>query len=62
LRRWWCARPNTARTQAAAVAFLESVRAPLDEIVTHRFDIEQAPDAFKLFDSGNTGKVVFDWT
>jgi threonine dehydrogenase-like Zn-dependent dehydrogenase len=44
-----------------AVAFLRSHRLPLDDMVTHRFAIEQAPEAFALFDSGNTGKVVFFW-
>ena len=41
---------------------LKSVRELLDDIVTHRFRIEQAPEAFELFDSGNAVKVVFDWT
>jgi threonine dehydrogenase-like Zn-dependent dehydrogenase len=30
-------------------------------MVTHRFAIAQAPEAFALFDTGNTGKVVFAW-
>jgi len=33
----------------------------LEKLVTHRFPIEQAPEAFQLFDSGKTGKVVFVW-
>ena len=35
---------------------------PLDEMVTHRFSIEQAPEAFALFDQGHTGKVILEWT
>ncbi len=44
-----------------AVAFLQTHRVPLDEIVTHRFHIEQAREAFEIFDHGETGKVVFEW-
>ncbi len=34
---------------------------PLEEMVTHRFPLEQAPEAFALFDQGATGKVVLEW-
>jgi propanol-preferring alcohol dehydrogenase len=34
---------------------------PLDRMVTHRFPLEQAPEAFALFDRGATGKVVLEW-
>jgi propanol-preferring alcohol dehydrogenase len=34
---------------------------PVEEMVTHRFPIEQAAEAFRLFDEGNTGKVIFEW-
>ena len=34
---------------------------PLEKLITHRFRIEQGPEAFKLFDSGKTGKVIFTW-
>jgi threonine dehydrogenase-like Zn-dependent dehydrogenase len=34
---------------------------PLDQMVTHRFPLEQAPEAFALFDRGATGKVVLEW-
>jgi threonine dehydrogenase-like Zn-dependent dehydrogenase len=33
----------------------------LEQTVTHRFGLEEAPEAFRLFDSGRTGKVVFEW-
>ncbi len=44
-----------------AVAFLQAHRVPLDEIVTHRFHIEHASEAFAVFDRGETGKVIFAW-
>ncbi len=44
-----------------AVAFLEKHDIPLDDMVTHRFKIDQAVEAFRTFDSGETGKVIFDW-
>ena len=34
---------------------------PLEQMVTHRFSIEEAPEAFALFDQGKTGKCVFEW-
>jgi len=30
-------------------------------IVTHRFSIEDAPEAYRIFDEGKTGKVIFEW-
>lgn len=32
-----------------------------EKMVTHRFTIDQAKEAFELFDSGECGKVVFEW-
>lgn len=32
---------------------------PLERLVTHRFSIEQAPDAFRMFDRRETEKAVF---
>ena len=34
---------------------------PLGGIITHRFPLAQADEAFALFDGGGTGKVVFEW-
>jgi threonine dehydrogenase-like Zn-dependent dehydrogenase len=31
------------------------------KMVTHRFPIEEAAEAFQLFDTGRTGKVIFEW-
>jgi (R,R)-butanediol dehydrogenase / meso-butanediol dehydrogenase / diacetyl reductase len=44
-----------------AVDFLKKHPIPLDDMVTHRYKIEEASQAFAVFDSGNTGKVVFEW-
>lgn len=49
------------RAYFEAVEFLRNHELPLDDMVTHRFAIEQASEAFALFDTGNTGKVVFAW-
>ena len=43
------------------VEFLLKIPVPLDDIVTHRFRIEDGVEAFSLFDTGETGKVVFEW-
>ncbi len=37
-------------------------RVTLEAMVTHRFPLEKAQEAFALFDSGKTGKVIFEWT
>ncbi|MFQ6041096.1 MAG: zinc-binding dehydrogenase [Candidatus Poribacteria bacterium] len=34
---------------------------PFENAVTHRFSIEDAPEAYRLADEGRTGKVVFVW-
>jgi threonine dehydrogenase-like Zn-dependent dehydrogenase len=33
----------------------------LSDLVTHRFPLEKAQEAFDLFDSKETGKVMFVW-
>ena len=32
---------------------------PLDRLITHRFELDEAVEAFQLFDKGETGKCVF---
>ena len=44
-----------------AVRFLEKHHIPLDEMVTHRYTIDQAPEAFAEFEGSATGKVIFEW-
>lgn len=34
---------------------------PLDDLVTHRYAIDEAVEAFREFDEGSTGKVLFEW-
>ena len=34
---------------------------PLKDLITHRFALDQAVEAYRLFDAGGTGKVVFVW-
>jgi propanol-preferring alcohol dehydrogenase len=43
------------------VDFIIEHHLPLESLVTHRFPIENAAEAFRLFDEGKTGKVVFEW-
>ena len=33
----------------------------LEKLITHRFSIDQGVEAFELFETGKTGKVVFTW-
>jgi propanol-preferring alcohol dehydrogenase len=42
-------------------SFIIEQRLPLDDMVTHRFSIDDAPEAFQLFDTGRTGKVILEW-
>ena len=44
-----------------AVAFTASYGISFDPLVTHRFPIDRAPEAYRTFHEGNTGKVVFEW-
>ena len=34
---------------------------PLGDLITHRYSIDQAEEAFRVFDTGRTGKPVFVW-
>ena len=43
------------------VQFILEKKVDLDQLITHHFPIEKAPEAFTLFDSGKTGKVIFEW-
>jgi len=44
------------------VNFVNAQNISFEGIVTHRFPIEDAPEAYRIFDEGKTGKVVFQWT
>ncbi|MEE2657751.1 MAG: alcohol dehydrogenase catalytic domain-containing protein [Candidatus Latescibacterota bacterium] len=52
----------TMRQYYEAAQLLTERGLSLDALVTHRYPLEQAPEAFRLFDSGESGKVIFDWT
>lgn len=41
--------------------FMVDHKISLERMITHRYPIDQAPEAFELFGSGQTGKVVFIW-
>ncbi|MCI0798262.1 MAG: zinc-binding dehydrogenase [Chloroflexi bacterium] len=41
--------------------FIVQRQLPLSDLITHRFSLEHAEEAFRLFESGATGKVVFTW-
>ena len=41
--------------------FVVERQVPLGDLITHRFPVERAVEAYKLFDSGKTGKVTFVW-
>ena len=39
--------------------FFVDTRAPLDRLITHRYGLDQAIEAFQTFDGATTGKCVF---
>ncbi len=41
--------------------FVVHRQVPLKDLITHRFPLEKAAEAFKLFESGRSGKVVLEW-
>jgi propanol-preferring alcohol dehydrogenase len=43
------------------VGFVNSQKVSFEKAVTHRFSIDDAPLAYKIFDEGQTGKAVFEW-
>jgi propanol-preferring alcohol dehydrogenase len=43
------------------VDFLDAQKVSFEGTVTHRFSIEEAPEAYRIFDEGKTGKVIFEW-
>lgn len=48
-------------TLAQAARLVAERHLPMDDIVTCRYPIEQAKEAFELFEAGHTGKLVFAW-
>ncbi len=43
------------------ISFVDKQRISFEGAVTHKFSIEDAPEAYRIFDEGKTGKVVFQW-
>jgi threonine dehydrogenase-like Zn-dependent dehydrogenase len=46
---------------AEVAQFVVERRVPLKELITHRFTLDRTAEAYRLFDSGRTGKVVIVW-
>jgi len=46
---------------AEVATFVVERRMPLKDLITHRFTLDQAAEAYQLFDSGRTGKVMLIW-
>ena len=46
---------------AEVANFVIERRVPLKDLITHRFTLDQAVEAYQLFDSGRTGKVMLIW-
>ena len=46
---------------AEVADFVVERNVPLLDLITHRFTLEQAVEAYQLFDGSGTGKVVFTW-
>jgi len=44
-----------------AAEFVVKHKLPLKKMISHRFPITQADEAFKTFNSGKTNKVLFVW-
>ena len=42
-------------------AYMVRHRVNFDSIITHRFPLEKAEEALKLFDQGGTGKIIFEF-
>ena len=45
--------------QEECARFIAERKVPLGKLLTHRFTIEQADEAYRLFDTQTTGKGVF---
>ena len=45
--------------QADCARFIADRKVPVDRVFTHRFTLDQAEEAYRLFDTQTTGKGVF---
>lgn len=46
---------------ADIVRFVQDRAVPVEDLVTHRFSLEEAPEAFRSFEQHETEKAVFVW-
>jgi 2-desacetyl-2-hydroxyethyl bacteriochlorophyllide A dehydrogenase len=46
---------------AEVANFVVERQVPLKDLITHRFTLDQATEAYRLFDGGRTGKVMLVW-
>src|SRR5262249_51018649 len=53
---WWT---FSSVGQAECAGFIADRKIPLARLLTHRFRLEQADEAYRLFDTQTTGKGVF---
>ena len=44
-----------------AAKWIANRNLPIEDLITHRFPLEQAEEAYRVFQQGQTGKVVFVW-
>jgi threonine dehydrogenase-like Zn-dependent dehydrogenase len=49
----------SAMGQAECARFIADRKVPLKRLLTHRFKLDEAADAYRLFDTQTTGKGVF---
>ncbi len=41
--------------------FVVDRNVPVERMITHRFQLQDAPEAFRMFDQRQTEKAVFVW-
>lgn len=60
----WYRKWNLARIHATVVELIADGRLRVDRLISHRFPIERAPEAYDLIDRhpGDVTKVIFDFT
>ena len=51
----------SASGQADCARFVMERNVDVDALFTHRWKLEQAKEAYELFDAGKTGKGVFEF-
>lgn len=44
-----------------AASWITNRNLPIEDLITHRFSLDQAQEAYRVFQTGQTGKVVFVW-